>query len=256
MASAPAAFSLRHKRVRGRRFIGEVQARNSGGADQGAGFLQRFADEADPDRADLADRGRREQAAAVGAEDIRREILEARAGERLEAARDARRVLARSRRSASAAARPMPLSNSWLPTEARLSPSRFIASIVGSSRKYAEASGDAPIRSPAATVMLFGWPAARVRAPRRAAPPRRRAPSGSCRRACVIATGSGGVSILPWKSLIARICTSIGACASRARGGATRSRAAGKAERGNAQQRSGGSLRRATGCGSAKIALR
>jgi peptidyl-prolyl cis-trans isomerase D len=46
-----------------------------------------------------------------------------------------------------------PLSNSWLPTALRSRPTRFIAAIVGSSRKAPETRGEAPIRSPAETVI-------------------------------------------------------------------------------------------------------
>ena len=55
-----------------------------------------------------------------------------------------------------------PSSNSWLPTEVRPSPSRFIASIVGSSWKSAESSGLAPIRSPAATTSAVAMPLAEL----------------------------------------------------------------------------------------------
>ena len=49
-----------------------------------------------------------------------------------------------------------PLSNSWLPTDANSSPAMLSALIVGSSRNSAELIGLAPIKSPAATVTLFG----------------------------------------------------------------------------------------------------
>src|SRR6476619_681653 len=51
---------------------------------------------------------------------------------------------------------PAPSSNSWLPTLARSSPARPSASTVDSSWNAAESSGDAPIRSPVATVIVFG----------------------------------------------------------------------------------------------------
>src|SRR5690606_1259659 len=91
-------------------------------------------------------------------------------------------------------------------TEARPSPRRLSAMIVGSSRKWAETSGLALIRSPAATVIVFACPS-RSRAsvaPSRAAPPSR-----SCRRspAANQVCGPGGGSMLPWKSLSPRICT-------------------------------------------------
>src|ERR671923_1287968 len=50
-----------------------------------------------------------------------------------------------------------PSSNSWLPTPVTSSPSSFMASIVGSSWSNAEMSGLAPIRSPAPTVIVFGF---------------------------------------------------------------------------------------------------
>ena len=53
-----------------------------------------------------------------------------------------------------------PSSNSWLPTEATCRPILFMASMVGSSWNAAESSGEAPIRSPAATVIGVA-PAAR-----------------------------------------------------------------------------------------------
>ena len=51
---------------------------------------------------------------------------------------------------------PMPLSNSWLPTEVASKPANDNASIEGSSWNIEDNSGLAPTISPAATTMLFG----------------------------------------------------------------------------------------------------
>ena len=91
-----------------------------------------------------------------------------------------------------------PRSNSWLPTDATASFIALSDSIAGSSWKSAETSGDAPIRSPAATMMEFGFRArwfsrcvARYSAPPAGVPPTTPfAPAGGSR--------------FPWKSLRAR----------------------------------------------------
>ena len=87
-------LELGHKRVCGRCLVRKVKAGNSGRSDDQSRLLEGFADEADLDRADLADRGRGEQGAAVVAEDIAGEIFEAGAGERLQPAGFAAGVLA------------------------------------------------------------------------------------------------------------------------------------------------------------------
>src|SRR3954453_4991286 len=51
-----------------------------------------------------------------------------------------------------------PSSNSWLPTAVASSPRAFMASMVGSSWKAADSSGEAPMRSPAATVAVLRCP--------------------------------------------------------------------------------------------------
>ena len=92
-----------------------------------------------------------------------------------------------------------PSSNSWLPTAFRSSPIWFIASIVGSSWKSADSSGDAPIRSPADTTSVLRFSAAFVRmwVARYSAPP-----AGTRGE-----LGSGAIvpgvvdSRWPWKSL-------------------------------------------------------
>ena len=105
-----------------------------------------------------------------------------------------------------------PLSNSWLPTALTSSPIAPSASTVGSSWNSADSSGVAPIRSPAATKMWFGFFArnsatavARCSAP----------PAGTL----IVFVGSAGSLMrmppcgafrLPWKSLIARIFTCTG----------------------------------------------
>src|SRR3954447_10443867 len=94
-----------------------------------------------------------------------------------------------------------PSSNSWLPTDAASSPIPFSASIVGSSWNAADNSGEAPIRSPAATVTescpfasaaarrSFRWVA------RYAAPP--------AGMPLMLPLEPVAGSRLPWKSLIA-----------------------------------------------------
>ena len=121
--------------------------------------LQRHADEADLDAAELADLvGREQRLARVATDDVGGEEPEVRAVEAPV------RVLAVPAvsvgwqppyciRSSSAS----PSSNSWLPTALRSSPIWFIASIVGSSWNAAESSGLAPIRSPAETTSEFGF---------------------------------------------------------------------------------------------------
>ena len=52
----------------------------------------------------------------------------------------------------------MPSSNSWLPTLETSRPIAFSVSTAGSSWKTPEVNVEPPIRSPAATVRLVGWP--------------------------------------------------------------------------------------------------
>ena len=90
----------------------------------------------------------------------------------------------------------------------------FIDSIVGSSWKAADSSGDAPMMSPAATVTVFSWPwraSARCVA-RYSTPPTSLVTStalpvtGSIRWSTVIRPDEpAGGSRLPWKSLKDRI---------------------------------------------------
>ena len=86
-------LQLRDQRVGDRGFVLELKPGDPAGADQRLRFLEGLADETDLDRPDLADRGRREDGRAVASDHIRREIFETRAGERLEPARHASRVL-------------------------------------------------------------------------------------------------------------------------------------------------------------------
>src|SRR4029453_2985469 len=94
-----------------------------------------------------------------------------------------------------------PSSNSWLPTEETARFIAFIDSIVGSSWNRPERSGEAPIKSPAATMIelgflltaFFRWVA------RYSAPPLSVEPMS--------APVPEGGSRLPWKSLMARSCT-------------------------------------------------
>ena len=105
-----------------------------------------------------------------------------------------------------------PSSNSWLPTEAASRPIPFSASIVGSSWNAADSSGEAPIRSPAATVTescplaaaaarrSFRWVA------RYAAPP--------AGMPLMLPLEPVAGSRLPWKSLMASswiwVCVGLG----------------------------------------------
>ena len=50
-----------------------------------------------------------------------------------------------------------PLSNSWLPTEVKSTPTWFSTSTAGSSKNSAEISGDAPTKSPPPTTTLCGF---------------------------------------------------------------------------------------------------
>ena len=111
-------------------------------------------------------------------------------------------------RSSSAA----PLSNSWLPTALTSRPIRPSDSIVGSSRNRAESSGVAPIKSPAATKMWFGFLARNCAT----AVARCSLPPAGTSMVLVASAGSlmrmpprGGLR-LPWKSLIASSLTLTG----------------------------------------------
>jgi len=50
-----------------------------------------------------------------------------------------------------------PLSNSWLPTDVKSTPTWFITSTAGSSKNSAEISGEAPMKSPPPTTALRGF---------------------------------------------------------------------------------------------------
>ncbi len=100
-----------------------------------------------------------------------------------------------------------PRSNSWLPTELKSTPIRFIASIVGSSRNSADTSGDAPIMSPDDVMTWFGFCAASflIIVAKRPTPP---AGTATSRSVCAGDRPSAGARIvicggsrLPWKSL-------------------------------------------------------
>ena len=101
-----------------------------------------------------------------------------------------------------------PRSNSWFPTPLKSRPARFIASIVGSSSNAADASGDAPKRSPAETKAKLG-----LRARRRPTSVASRATPPARTLAPPTVTLSVGGSRLPWKSLIAAMVTLTGCCA-------------------------------------------
>ena len=173
-------------------------------------------------RPEIPDRGAGEQRLRRPGQDVGGEIVEPRRRRMACDARTARVWCAsRSRRAASAAARRCPCRIRGCRPQLSSSPARFIATIVGSSRNRAEVSGEPPIRSPAETVTLCGWPArsclerageigdAARRNPHIGCPVRRF-------RSIVLCGGSR----LPWKSLRARICTSTGAAALAGGGGA------------------------------------
>src|SRR5919109_2493569 len=95
-----------------------------------------------------------------------------------------------------------PSSNSWLPTPVTSSPSSFMASIVGSSWSNAEMSGLAPIRSPAPTVIVFGFRSRRrsIQVARYSTPPASTVVVGPV---WIRPPDPLGGSRLPWKSLMA-----------------------------------------------------
>ncbi len=107
-------------------------------------------------------------------------------------------------RSSSAA----PLSNSWLPTEVKSTPTRLSASTVGSSKNSADTSGDAPTRSPPATTTLSGLRdfSRATHAASASAPPT----AGRC-SAFAFSAKRPGDCRFPWKSLKAMILTVTGA---------------------------------------------
>jgi hypothetical protein len=110
---------------------------------------------------------------------------------------------------------PAPLSNSWLPTAAICRPIRLSDSTDGSSRNSADSSGDAPIRSPAATTAWFGFSAlaAAMAVARCSAPPAGTVMNlPGCAGSGVRMPPSGGIR-LPWKSLMAMTFTRTGPAA-------------------------------------------
>src|SRR5215210_2023361 len=96
---------------------------------------------------------------------------------------------------------------------------RLKASIVGSSWKAAESSGDAPIRSPADTNMVFGFVARswRTYVARYSTPPAAM-PAGSAGPIRPDDDVASGGRRFPWKSFSPRIWISVVAARSTARG--------------------------------------
>ena len=82
------------QRVGGLGLVGEAVTRRPGGRDEDAGLLERHADEAQPDPAELAHRGAGKQRLALRVEHVGREVSEPCAFERVELAGLAQRVLA------------------------------------------------------------------------------------------------------------------------------------------------------------------
>ena len=162
-------------------------------------------------------------------------------------------------RSSSAA----PLSNSWLPTAEISSPIRLRLSMVGSSRNSALTSGDAPIKSPAATNTLLAWPLrnSATALDRNSEPPA---------STFTVLPGLAGSAMrmppragrrLPWKSLMASTRTFTGSVATGVDGVAqpaskvTKNAAATAAESGEKAMRMVGSLgRRCVGAGPVLLA--
>ena len=150
--------------------------------------------------------------------DVGREVVEVRAVEATCLAGRSPGCSRRRRRPGSRRARMrrsscQPSSNSWLPTLLTSRPSRFIASMVGSSWKRPESSGDAPIRSPAATVSWIR-PSSRPARPAQGSVARQvlHATAGGVEPATLLRVAARGqrgsgrspASSWPWKSLNAR----------------------------------------------------
>ena len=91
------------------------------------------------------------------------------------------------------------------------------ASIVGSSLSIDDSKGEAPMRSPAPTntVLAFFARSSATRVAMCSAPP-----AGTRERGCIIVKPLAGALRLPWKSLMARICTLSGVLGGGAGGGA------------------------------------
>ncbi len=106
-------------------------------------------------------------------------------------------------RSSSAA----PLSNSWLPTDVKSTPTWLSASTAGSSKNRADTSGDAPTKSPPPTTTLFGS-CAFSRATQAASAS---APPAATRGPSELAPKRPGDCSVPWKSLNAMILAWTGA---------------------------------------------